>query len=212
MSKRQYRMRARADRVEDTRLRVLTAAREMLAEGTFHGTSLEGLATRAGVSRSTVYRAFGDKRAVVEALTWHELANAELGRIDAAHALPDPRRAVHAVLRENCRMFGELGDGLPLALDLARRDPDVAAIVGATYHGRRHQSMERTAARLLDAGLARADWSAEEIADALIVLTSFEVFETLTAQRGHTPASAAKHLIDLTSAFIAEVPDSDRAA
>jgi AcrR family transcriptional regulator len=184
----------------------------MLAQGTFHDTSLEGLATRAGVSRATVYRAFGDKQAVVEALTWHELAKAELGRIDAAHELPDPLRAVHEVLRENCRMFSALGDGLPLVLDLARRDPDVAAIVDATYNGRRHRSMEHAAARLLDAGLAKSGWSADAIADSLVALTSFEVFETLTAWRGHTPASAAEHLVMLTTAFLAEGPDEDRTA
>ena len=50
VGKRQYRMRARADRVTDTRMRILTAARDMLAEGTFHDTSLEGMATRAGVT------------------------------------------------------------------------------------------------------------------------------------------------------------------
>ncbi len=100
-------------------------------------------------------------------------------------------------------MFSELGDGLPLALELARRDPDVAAVVNATYHGRRHQSMEVLAQRLVADGVAPAQWSARGITDALIDLTSFEVFETLTTRRGHTPATAAEHLIAMTAAFMA---------
>ena len=106
-------------------------------------------------------------------------------------------------------MFDQLGDGLPLALELARRDPDVAAIVNATYHGRRHAAMERLARRIVRGGVARSGWSARAIADALVSMTSFEVFETLVAGRHHTPASAAERLVDLTAAFLADPPPAE---
>lgn len=201
---RPYRMQARARQAAATRERIIDAARSLLLEGALHNATIDGLAARAGVGRATVYRVIGDKRAVVAALTWSELARAQLSKIDEAHALADPRQAVQEVLRENCRMFSELGDGLPLALELARHDPDVAAVVNATYHGRRHQSMDALALRLVDDGLARVGWAAPAIADALIGLTSFDVFEMLTARRGHTPATAAAHLIALAAAFIAD--------
>ena len=197
-------MEARARRAAATRERIIDAARDLLFEGVFHDTTIDGLAARAGVGRATVYRVIGDKRAVVTALTWNELARAQLSKIDEAHALTDPRQAVREVLRENCRMFSDLGNGLPLVLELARHDPDVAAVVNATYHGRRHQSMEVLAHRLLDAGFTRVGWAAPDIADALIGLTSFELFEVLTTRRGHTPATAAEHLVALAAAFIAE--------
>ena len=199
-------MGVRAERVAETRTRILTAARDLLAEGAWHNSSLDAIAVRAGVSRATVYRVFGDRHAVVEALTWRELSSAQLDRVDAAHAIANPTQALHEVLRANCRMFEQLGDGLPLAIELARRDPDVAAIVNATYHGRRHAAMERLATRLVKAGHARSGWSTEAITDALISITSFEVFETLVTRRAHTRGSAAERLVDLTAAFLADPP------
>jgi hypothetical protein len=50
-------------------------------------------------------------------------------------------------------MFSELGDTLPLALELARHDEEVAALVEDTYHGRRHRSMEKLARRITRDGL-----------------------------------------------------------
>ena len=206
MTTREYRMGVRAERAAATRTRILAAARDLLADGAWHDTSLDAVATKAGVSRATVYRIFGDRHAVVEALTWHELSSAQLDQVDAAHAIAEPTHALHEVLRANCQMFEQLGDGLPLALELARRDPDVAAIVDATYHGRRHAAMERLAKRIVNGGVARSGWSANAITDTLISITSFEVFETLVTRRQHTPASAAERLIDLTTAFLAHPP------
>jgi AcrR family transcriptional regulator len=199
---RPYRMSKRAEQAEATRERILDAARALLAEGAFHDTTMDELAIRAGVTRVTVYRAFGSKQDVLHALTWADLARARLDRVDAAHKIPDVREAVREVLRENCRMFCELGDALPLSLELSRHDHDVAALVDATYHGRRHQAMERLARRISRAGLQAPGWTTKQVADALLVLTSFEAFDTLTNRRGRTPEAAAATLSALASSFV----------
>jgi AcrR family transcriptional regulator len=51
-----------------TRERVVGAVRELLAEGTFHESTVEQVATRAGVSRASLYQHFGSRVGLVDAL------------------------------------------------------------------------------------------------------------------------------------------------
>lgn len=46
----------------------MDAVRELLAEGTFHETTVEGVAARAGVSRATLYQHFGTRLGLVDAI------------------------------------------------------------------------------------------------------------------------------------------------
>jgi len=199
---RRYRMVKRAEQAAATREQILRTATDLLRTGELHELSIEELATRAGTTRVTVYRTFGSKAAVLQAITWNVLAAVRLDRIDAAHAEPDARTAVRLVLLENCRMFDELGELLPITLEVARRDDEIAAIVAATYHGRRHRAMERLARRLIAEGAAAPGWSARQIADALLVLTSYETFETLITHRRRRPEPAARQLFAMAAAFL----------
>jgi AcrR family transcriptional regulator len=201
---REYRMVKRAEQVAATRARILDAARAMLREGVLHDATFDELAARAGTTRVTVYRTFGSKAALLQAITWDELGRVRLDRLDAAHGRPDVRDAVRDVLFENCRMFAELGGTLPAMLELARRDDDIAAIIGATYHGRRHDAMKRLARRISTSGHAVAGWSTRQIVDALLVLTSYESFETLTERRGRSVQAAADELYALARAFVVD--------
>src|SRR5438046_2233257 len=49
---RAYRARRRPKRSQDTRDRIMTAVRELLAEGAFHESTVEEVADRAGVARN----------------------------------------------------------------------------------------------------------------------------------------------------------------
>jgi AcrR family transcriptional regulator len=46
----------------------MAAVRELLAEGTFHATTVEEVAARAGVSRATLYQHFGTRLGLVDAM------------------------------------------------------------------------------------------------------------------------------------------------
>jgi AcrR family transcriptional regulator len=51
-----------------SRQRVLMAVRELLQEGSFHESTVEQVAERAGVSRATVYQQFGSRLGLVDAI------------------------------------------------------------------------------------------------------------------------------------------------
>jgi len=185
-------------------VRILGAVRTLLGEGRFHDASMEAIAGQAGVTRVTLYRTFGSKRELLEALAWQALGQARLDRVDAAHAEPDARVAVREVLRANCAMFAELAVAMPLALELARYDEDMRALIDVTYHGRRHRAMETLAGRVVKEGAAAPGWTRRRIADALLVLSSHEAFQTLVDHRSHTVDQAAASLFGLAGAFLAD--------
>jgi AcrR family transcriptional regulator len=197
-------MSTRAERAAATRARILDAVSALLTEGGFHETSMEGIAARAGVTRVTLYRTFGSKQALIEGLAWHLLAQARLDRVDAAHAHPDVRTAVREVLRANCQMFAHLAGAMPLALELGRYDVDMQALIEDTYHGRRHRAMEVLAARMVKEGAASPGWTKKRVADAMLVLSCHEAFQTLVEHRGYSVDMAADFLSRLARAFLAD--------
>ena len=69
MKSRTYVMEARADRVDDTRRRILDGARRLFAEQWYDDVTLNSLAQAAGVSHQTVLNHFGSKEGVLAELT-----------------------------------------------------------------------------------------------------------------------------------------------
>src|SRR5213082_579572 len=65
---RAYRTRQRPQRAQQTRERITSAVRELLAEGTFHESTVEEVADRAGIARATLYQHFGSRLELVDAI------------------------------------------------------------------------------------------------------------------------------------------------
>lgn len=172
----------------------------MTASG-FHPVAIDEIAARAATSRPTVYRHFGSKIGLFEAVAWDILATAGLARLDEARNLTDPIEALREFLRANCRMFAEMSTRLSAALDVARHEPDIARILEVTYYGRRIESLRHLAARLVDAGHVSPEWTNDQVVDALVVLTNVETFESLNRHRSRSWQEIADGLFDLSAAF-----------
>lgn len=197
-------MSKRADQTAATRKRILDTAHQLVREGKFYGASMEEIAERSGVTRVTLYRTFGTRQALIEGLFWEMLAAARLDLIDEAFAIDDVRASLRQVFRAYCNLFDELGESMPLSLELARSDASMREILGATYYGRRPVNMMGLAGRITRAGYAHAGWNKQRIADMLMVLTSYEVYDTLIVHRGYSHKRAADLLYDMCGAFLIE--------
>src|SRR5687767_7230674 len=69
MTPRPYRMARRQEATDETRIRIINAARELLASRDASARfSLDAVARRAGVARMTVYHQFGSLRGLLEGL------------------------------------------------------------------------------------------------------------------------------------------------
>jgi AcrR family transcriptional regulator len=84
-----YRVRGRNKRSQHTRERIMGAVRELLEEGSFHESTVEQVADRAGVSRATLYQHFRSRLDLVDAICDSFAANPALIAIRAAEDLDE---------------------------------------------------------------------------------------------------------------------------
>ncbi|MFD7441089.1 TetR/AcrR family transcriptional regulator [Streptomyces sp. NPDC059909] len=152
--------------------RILDACAELLDETGYEDLSTRAVAARAGVPIGSVYRFFGNKRAMAEALahrnldTYAERVTARIAELPAA----DWRGVVDAVLDEYLAMKRTV-PGFAL-VDFGYRIPVVAPASGANHEvaDRLAELLAAHLGRTADAGLRRTTLIAVEAADALLQL------------------------------------------
>src|ERR671934_724490 len=99
MSPRPYRLGQRRVAAEQTRARVIAAARELLmASGGFAGFTIDAVARQAGVARMTVYYQFGSKAGLLEALFDDLASRGGVAQLRAAFSRPDPLPALAGLI------------------------------------------------------------------------------------------------------------------
>lgn len=103
MEKRPYRQTRRARATEETRQRIVEAARDQLVSG--DDFTVEAVAARAGVSRVTVYAQFGGRDALREAVFDHLGATGGLSEIATAFAEADPVEGIGRVIDIFCGFY-----------------------------------------------------------------------------------------------------------
>src|SRR5215207_5388419 len=188
MDKRRYVQRRRAEAAQQTRERVLEAARSSLRSGPLGAVKVDDIAREAGVARSTVYVLFGSRAGLFEALAVTLLEQASFERLVAAFRLPDARAALLESLRAGAEAYASEPDVARSILTLA--EPDAAVAVQRVERGR-WPGMRNLAGRLEAQGLLRDGLSRDEAAQILWVLTSFPTFDQLFRERGLSAASVA---------------------
>jgi AcrR family transcriptional regulator len=173
-----------------TRARLIAAAGEILREG--KGLSLDAVATRAGVTRLTVYNQFGSRHGLLEAVFDDRAAAGGLGRIGQAMAVADPREALRRIVAIFCDFWS--GDGAVRGLhDAIAHDPEFAAALAA--RGERRRGTVGTL-------IARMELPGDQsvLTDTVTALTSQGFFTQLSDRRG--PADAARIVNDLVDAAV----------
>jgi AcrR family transcriptional regulator len=192
MSPRPYRLGQRQAAVEQTRARILAAARELLtASGGIAGFTVEAVARQAGVARMTVYYQFGSKVGVLEALCDALAARGQIERLGAVFAQPEPWEA----LAELIAVFGGFWESDRLVLRrlraLAALDPDIEQVIRARDE-RRREGLRILVQRLAERQGHPAPKAREEAVAVLHVLTSFETFDSLAG-----PGRSAEEVVPL---------------
>jgi AcrR family transcriptional regulator len=179
MSPRPYQLGQRQVASEQTRSRVLRAAREVLMESTnFSGFSIEAVARRADVARMTIYHQFGSKIGLLEALCDSLAVTGEMEQLASAFRCPDPM----AGLDEYIRIFGHFWEAdRPVTRrlrGLAMLDPDFEQVIRARDE-RRRKGLQVLVQRIVgDHERVEAE-ALDEFVSALSALLSFEYFEAL---------------------------------
>ncbi len=132
MSPRPYRLGQRQAATEQTRARIIAAARELLVGSPgFSGFSIDAVARLADVARMTVYHQFGSKIGLLEALSDSLAAHGGMEQLAAAFRRPEPFDA----LDEYITVFSRFWDSDRLVTRrlraLAALDSDFEQVVRA---------------------------------------------------------------------------------
>lgn len=133
---RPYRMSKRQDDIDQTRQRIVEAAVELHGSVGPANTTFSGVASRAGVQRSTVYRHFPDEEALFGACTSHWLARHPWPGPDAWRAETEPRARVERGLRDLYRYYADNEQMLANAFrDIELMPPFVGEFMRAQVEG-----------------------------------------------------------------------------
>ena len=208
MDKRRYVQRRRAESAQQTRERILEAARSSLRSGPLGAVKVDDIAREAGVARSTVYVLFGSRAGLFEALAVDLLEQAGFKRLVTAFRLPDARTALLESLQAGTEAYASEPDVARSILTLAATDPDAAVAVQRFERGR-WPGMRNLAGRLESEGYLRLDLARDEAAQILWVLTSFPTFDQLFRERGLSVAGVADRLRAMAEHTLLRAPTPD---
>lgn len=181
MAPRPYKLGRRQASTDETRTRIVDAARALLADDERAAQfTIDAIAERAGVARMTVYYQFASKRGVLEAL-FDSLANRGLmPHLAPIFHEPDPRRALDGLIRAFAAFWNGDRAVLRRARALAALDREFAASIHARDELRRGH-LRSLLERIYIKGPPRNTPIGTAI-DVLHMLTSFETFDALVRE------------------------------
>jgi len=137
---------------------ILEATRELLAEGGVHALTVEGVAARAGVAKTTIYRRYRSK---------DELALAVLldmvEKVTAVRDLGDTRAELIALVNGAVKILGStlMGRVMQGLVSELATDPNLAAAFRERVVARRVAEVRRLIERGIERGDLRADTNIE---------------------------------------------------
>lgn len=179
MSPRPYRLGQRQATSEQTRTRILSAARELLvANDGFSGFSIDAVARKADVARMTVYHQFGSKVGLLEALSDYLAVHGGMDQLAHAFRLPEPLAALDEYIAVFSRFWSADRLVTRRLRALAALDPDFEQVVRARDE-RRRQGLRVIVGRLAEKYGKPTPEAFDEVIDVLYTLLSFESFDTL---------------------------------
>jgi AcrR family transcriptional regulator len=178
-----------------------TARHRFLAEG-YACCTMGTIASDAGVSVETIYKAFGNKAGLLRALfdvavgdDDEPIPKRHRALVDRMWVEPDPEQKL--------RLYGEIiGSGAArvqpvqlMAREAAASDPAAAEVYDAIREERLGRMVD-FAEFLRDTGALRDDVSVEEARDVLWTYNSAEIWELLVVKRGWKPTRYGKWIGD----------------
>ncbi len=180
MIHRPYRLGRRQASVDRTAAAIVSAARQVLIEGSPSGLSVGAVARRAGVSRLTIYNRFGSRARLLEAAVPHPMV--------IEPDSEDPREALRLLLQRACSAWAAHPALFRYLPETEHGDPDAA----------RH-----LAERLASADALRAGCSLREAQDVVGALTSFALFDRLHQDGRRSAAAVAEILMRMGAGILA---------
>jgi AcrR family transcriptional regulator len=185
MAPRAYSMKKREALASQTRLRILEAGRQILAQESEDPLSMDQIARRADVSRLTIYYQFKSRPGLLEALYDYLATRGNMRRMAEVFHEPDPYLALDKFVSVFMGFWSSDRVVIRRLRAMAALDPEIAQGIQSRDARRAH-----IAGELLKRVMAKGkkSYTEEELkttADVLAMLTSFASYDAL-ANVGHS--------------------------
>jgi len=174
-------------RSQRARQAVLDATADLVAEVGVERTTIDEIASRSGVAKTTIYRHFNSKQAlVVEAVhaCTHIPVVTDTGslRDDLISCFSGTTKASYD---------GRLGDMMLSLMDAAQRDPELGRLVRAQTDQRR-----RFATEVIERAVSRGDLQADVDVDLLVTLVAGPLIYTKLVRRQRVTDELVAAVVD----------------
>lgn len=180
----------RKERAARTRRAIISAATEEFRAGGYHGTTMAGIAKRAGVAVQTVYFVFHTKPALLTAA----IDSAVMGEEEPlppeltawwqeGTTSTDGRRSLELFVANVAEILGRAAVLDRVALAASTTDPEVVDVI-AHHESLRTEGYRSYVDTFATRGLLKGGLDPAEATDVLLTLVGSEVFLDFTAGRG----------------------------
>jgi AcrR family transcriptional regulator len=181
----------------DTRRRIEEAAAELFTQRGYGVTSMEAIATAAGVHVQTIYLAYKTKAALLAAAAARLVSGEEdpakhPGERAWARAIQDepaPRRKIERYVRHIAEVAPRVTPMLDMLRATAPSEPEAAAFLAEMERGRREGPLQLLGP-LATTGALRPGLTPARVADVVFALASPDVLRALVTMRGWSRARA----------------------
>jgi AcrR family transcriptional regulator len=196
MSPRPYNLGRRQESADQTRARIIEAARELLmASDGYSGFTMEAVARQAGVARMTVYYQFESKVGLLEAVSDDLARRGHMERLAESFTQPTVELALEKFVETFARFWGADRVVTRRLRALAALDSDFEQVVRGRDGWRRNAARALVGRFVAEQGRPPPE-SLEETVSLLFTVTSFESFDTL-AGPDQTPEEVAPLILRL---------------
>jgi AcrR family transcriptional regulator len=186
---------------DDTRARILEAARQLLANELETDLSMEAIARRADVSRLTIYYQFKSRPGLLEALYDHLAIRGNMRRMAEVFHEADPSVALEKLVLTFVGFWSSDPVVIRRLRGMATLDAEIDQGIRARDARRQHAACEIIRRTVL---VGKKKLSTEQqnlTADVLSMLTSFESYDAL-ARAGHAQGAILATLTRMARAAI----------
>ncbi|MEJ2597133.1 MAG: helix-turn-helix domain containing protein [Anaerolineales bacterium] len=189
-SKRTYRSTRRQAQARRTRGEILAAARQLFIERGYNGATIEAIAQQAGVAQETVFAVFGNKRNLLASLMdvavgGDERPIALLQRPGPQSVLHqrDPVQQLHMFAKDIANILERVAPIFEVLRMAAKTEADIAELL-QNLLAERMRNMEVFVGHLADHSPLRQGLDTNQAAEIVWAISSPEVFNLFTVDRG----------------------------
>jgi AcrR family transcriptional regulator len=202
--KRAYDSSGRQVQADETRRRILEAARELFMERGYAGATAEAIATEAGVAAQTIYAIFKNKKKLFVSLMNVSPATGvedltpvpERASVQVVSQEHDQRRQLQIFAEVVASNLDQVAAVSEIMADAAKTEPDFARIL-QKLNKQRLDHMMLAVQQVAVNGPFRENMDEVYARDTVWTLTSPEVFLLLTRDRGWSKEKYAQWLAEM---------------